>query len=420
MTGKQARRLMFILECIHPVLVLPLVFPGIYMCLMIREDPLIFPIFAAGLSILICSAVCKAAVRRVRTLTLYLLVSGFGIVLTLFSARLLFLWMTGNNKSLYTGSVGKAFFVVMALECFLVAGDAFRTRMREDGRKKAILNNDIDWAESAYLLEKPDFWFLILFVLVYTAARFTACPVMCTISLITGILYLPMVFLYGYLEGAEDSLSEVKALSQVPERKVRKMGIGIVLVLLMAVLIAGSLSVLFSRLRTYHDIRQWEPKVTMTEQEIQEFYTPMESFHFPAEILMDEENAAPPRPVPKWLKAAGWCLAAVIFLAVIRLLFLAIRRIFTGFREGIEENGDIVESLYEDKEEKDISSSAKDRESRVKNKIRRKYIRTIRRYRKTSPAPYETPEEIEERTAFAPQIDIADLHESYEQARYGP
>ena len=423
MTGKQIRRLMFILECIHPALILPFLFPGFYMFLRIREDFLILPVFIAGLLILICSVICKTAVRHVRTLTLYLLACGAGIFLTVFSSRRLLLWMTGNEAgqtSLYVGSIRKVFVFVLVLECLLVAGDAFRTRMREDSRKKAIMNNDIEWAESSYLLEKPELWFLILFPLVYTGARFTACPVMCSLSLITGILYMLLVFLYAYLEGSEDSLKEVKELHLVPERKVRKTGLGIILVLLLLLFCAGSVSIFFSRFRTYHDIRQWEPKVTMTEQELQEFYTPMEEFHFPAEaFLTEEEKNAPVRPVPEWLKTVGWCVAAAVLLAILRLVFFAIRRMFTGFRDGLEENGDIVESLYEDKDEKDIAFSGKDRGSRIKNRIRRKYIRTIRKYRKTTPAPYETPEEIEEQAHFSPEIDISDLHKSYEQARYG-
>ncbi len=411
---------MFVLECIHPALILPLILPGIYMCLKIREDRLLIWMAAAGFSVVICSVVCKAAVRRVRTLSLYLLASLGGILLSLLTA-----WQVSAGMTAYITPhaqiLRKVLLAVTALECLLTAGDAFHARMREDSRRKAILNNDIEWAETAGLLEKPALWFLLLFVLLYMGARWTACPVMCSLALGAGILYMLLALLYGYLEGTEMCLNDVKELSHVPAGKVRKIGLGMALLILMLLAGMGGISVLLSPFRTYHDIRQWEPKVTLTEQEIEQFYAPMESVHFPMEAFLDEEaDQSPPRPVPVWVKAALWILAAVIAVLILRGLFSAIRRIFIGFREGLEENGDIAESLYEDETEKTVSSSLRNRQNLVKNRIRRNYIRTIRRYRKTTPSAHETPAEIEAQAAFPERIDKETLHRTYEQTRYGP
>ena len=104
-------------------------------------------------------------------------------------------------------------------------------------------------------------------------------------------------------------------------------------------------------------------------------------------------------------------------------LFRAIQRLFAGFRRisGEEENGDEVISL--DPEDEITGSGAA--ELRIKTyftereKIRRRYKRTIRKKATGDIDLYLTPDEIEESVGLAGDPDMKDLHEIYENARYG-
>lgn len=59
------------------------------------------------------------------------------------------------------------------------------------------------------------------------------------------------------------------------------------------------------------------------------------------------------------------------------------------------------------------------RQGREKESVRRKYRRTIRRYRKDAPDAAETPSEIEEKAGLADNEDMRALHAQYERERYG-
>ena len=428
MTKTTVQRMMMVLEWIHPVLLLPLVFPCVYMLLEVREDRLLLPVWVCGLSIALASFIAKTAIQKVRSLGSYLLICTGGIFLSaLFSylsAKLLITGIISGSAGTLTGEEGVFILAPLAAAAtgfmsFLVTVDAFRTRMREEGRRKAVLNNDIDWVETSYLLEKPRPVFTLFHALIYLGALFTAAPVMCDVALFTGTAYLMVSFLYRYLEGTEVYLNKTENLVNVPARKIRKIGLGHVAVLLAGIAAALLLSVPFARYRTYHDVRKWKPNITMTADEIWEMNEPRPEFD--AEQFWAEQNEDVPEPLipPVFWEYLFLALSAVISAAVFVLLIRMLRQVFVAFRSGMEENGDVAESLYEEKTENKLRRREKDRGVSVKNKIRRQYIRLIRKYRKTAPAPYETPEEIESQADFAPAIDRDALHQTYEEARYG-
>lgn len=428
MTKTMVQRMMMVLEWMHPVLLLPLVLPGIYMLLEIREDRLLVPLWVCGLSVSLSSVISKTAVRKVRSLGVYLLICTGGIFLSALisyvSAGLFITGTASDPADTLSGGEGVLVLIpltaaVTGLMSFLVTVDAFCTRMREKGRRQAVLNNDIDWVETSYLLEKPVRRLVLLHAVLYFGALFTAAPAMCDVALFTGSIYLMVSFLYRYLEGTETYLNETKDLVNVPARKIRKTGLGHVVVVLAGIAAALLLSVPFSRYRTYHDLRKWEPSVTMTAEEIWEMNEPQPEFG--TEPFWPEESEAVPEPLipPVVWEYLSLALSTVISVFIFILLVRMIRRVFVAFRSGIEENGDVAESLYEDKTEKRLRGRQKDREMSVRNKIRRQYIRLIRKYRKTLPASFESPAEIEDQTDFPASIDRDALHQTYEEARYG-
>ncbi len=426
MSKTMSRRMMMILEWVHPALLLPLVLPAVYMLLEIREDRLLLPLWVCGLSVLLASVTAKTAIHRVRSLGTYLLICTGGILLSALVSCLLAELLIGGADPAAAAEGADAVSalvpvaaVITACMSFLVTFDAFRTRMREEGRRQAVLNNDIDWVESSYLLEKPSPFFALFHAAVYLGARFTAAPVMCDIALFTGAAYLMVSFLYRYLEHTESYLQETENLANVPARKIRTVGFWRILFLLSGTAALFLFSLSFARFRTYHDLRKWKPSVSMTAEELWEMNEPgpeglTEAFWF-------ENTEASPEPLlpPVFWEYLSILLSVLVSAALFLLLIRVIRQVLVSFRNGMEENGDVAESLYEEKEEKKLHRRKKDGGISVKNKIRRQYIRLIRRYRKTTPASFESPEEIESQADFPAAVDRKSLHQSYEEARYG-
>ena len=89
----------------------------------------------------------------------------------------------------------------------------------------------------------------------------------------------------------------------------------------------------------------------------------------------------------------------------------------------MEENGDLVFSLDTDEAAGIRPAAGKKGGGRAlseREKIRRNYRKTIRKYRGRGQLPLgvETPSQIEEETPFPDGFDVASLHETYITARY--
>ena len=79
-----------------------------------------------------------------------------------------------------------------------------------------------------------------------------------------------------------------------------------------------------------------------------------------------------------------------------------------------------MEELQDTSEDiRKIKISADRRRLSERERIRKKYRRTIRRHRKDRPAVYESPVEIEENAGIAGTEEGVALHMQYELARYG-
>ena len=132
MTKTTVQRMMMVLEWIHPVLLLPLVFPGVYMLLEVREDRLLLPLWVCGLSIALASFIAKTAIQKVRSLGSYLLICTGGIFLSaLFShlsAKLLITGIVSDPAGTLTGGEDVSVLVpltaaVTGFMSFLVTAD---------------------------------------------------------------------------------------------------------------------------------------------------------------------------------------------------------------------------------------------------------------------------------------------------------
>ena len=164
------------------------------------------------------------------------------------------------------------------------------------------------------------------------------------------------------------------------------------------------------------------PEITKEEQEM----NPMgDLFAEHSERMPGNDLMALTEDTEPWI---GWnvifyVLGSAAITAAAFGLFRAIQRLFAGFRRisGEEENGDEVISL--DPEDEITGSGAA--ELRIKTyftereKIRRRYKRTIRKKATGDIDQYLTPDEIEERVGLSGDPDMKKLHDVYENARYG-
>ncbi len=410
---KLCMRLRAALEILHPLLLLPLFLPAVFMLLPDRTEENLLPLYAAGWLLLPLSCSSRLSIRRIRSLGGYLLLN-----LLVLSISLLAGW-TAFGRS-FSGGMLTGCLVVLICGGILLFSVGILTRMREYSRREAIKNNDITWDERIVFMEKPSFLFLIWFVLVYLLGIFTECPPLCDSALLSAVLYLLILVCHRYLDRTDRYLEEVGSLANVPRQKIHRVGMGVLLLFLLLVAAACIPAAASRGLRRYHDLRGWEPPVTRADYENAGSVMPS------APLLPEAWSEAFPEgePVPDPSPILEAIVGAAGILLLILLAFLLIRGImarFLMFREGFEENGDVVRSLEPEDVTLRLSRrfSGKAPEEPENLRIRREYKRVIRKYRRDTPLPFETPSEIEAAAAFPDGYDSGGLHERYEKARYG-
>ncbi|MBQ8307007.1 MAG: hypothetical protein IJX90_12425 [Blautia sp.] len=410
MTGKLIRR---VLEWVHPVLLIPLLCPSFYLFFRERREELLLPLYLAGGVLVIFSAVSREAARRVYSLWTYLLLCGASAAETLGAA-----WVIG--KTLFYPELRTAYLLEIIGGCLWMMISSAQLRMREKGRQKARRINDISWQENAVVLEKPHPAGLACFAVSYVMALLNASPVFCDTALGGFVVYLAIVLIYLELQVSRDYLDETKDLTHVPAGKIRTQRLLRFVGLFFAVLAAAVPAVLSRAFRTYRDLRYWDLGHVIRPEDIE---MPDMTNEFLMHLSDWKGQHGEYHPAPAFFKYIGMLLVAVVVLLCLYLLYRVIARYFASFQGLPEENGDVAVSFEADEV---IRLSAPRRRLfsgplTEREKIRRNYRRTIRKYRKQAPLPKgtETPAEIEAGTTFPDGFDVRELHEAYEQARYG-
>ena len=407
------KRLAFLLECLHPVMIFSLIVPVIYTFILERDAEQLLRFFLCSLIVFLPSLVIRTAAGKSPSAFLYLL-----ICLPAGAGTLFLSWQIGRFVLSRVFSV--VYLLFTGVFCLIQMTESFLVRIRDYERRKAMEDHDISWTDRTYFLEKPVPAAVIWFILGYFSGVVTACPVLCDIALITGLLYLLLALIYMHMEMTDKYLKDTSALANVPGKRIRRLETGMLTVFLILLVCSGIPAFMTMGSRKYADIRNMKGKYVLSEEELKEMplIMPDNSFHtFQEEFFGEEQEVREP---PAWLEPLIQIIAAAFFIAGLAGLVLALREYFREFRDGLQENGDIAESLSGDEgtglvpvRRRFLTPLSE------KEKIRRKYRRTIRRYRKGLPESAETPEEIEERAAFPEGFDRERLHQDYEKARYG-
>lgn len=400
-----------ILESIHIAVWLPIIFPSLYVIYEGHSNELMFPLYFAGWCILPCCAVTRIAARRLRSLWSYL------VCCLLFSALPLWLGYV-LCKSLFRVSLLAAFLFGILLQCLWITIDSGRIRMREKDRQRAQRENDSSWRETFVVTEHPQPGVLLVFTASYLAGLFGHSPQLCDLALFFGIVFLILLILHRQMMATDHYLQAVSSVSNVPGRKIRRLRTGIVLFMLLSVLGCSLPSLLTRGLRTYpvftsREIRQpessgekgmYEPVALLPGDELRKW----------AEMNSRQLK------LPEWTKYLGPFFLSLAGILAVYAIVRIIIAFFLEFRGTPEENGDKAEALDPDdtRKLKESSRLFPLRPLSERERIRRNYRRTIRRFRSCLPSASESPEEIERAASFPEGFDRHALHESYEQARY--
>ncbi len=356
------------------------------------------------------------AVRRTKTLWGYLIWCA-----VIMAAVGVAAWFVGPAL----GKDGRlwAYVVILLLETFLIMLNRFSVRLRRQEEYEAMLAKEGENATyneflqgEHRMLDRPHKQFLVIFLITYAAGWLLYNRALCDVALFSGGCYLILFCFYVYLEKTEEYLSVNQRVAGVPRKRIYGIGRTMFLVFTAMLLIAMLPGILTVNRRSYQDLRSWT-----------------DNWERGTEVDFDEETAAGDSEIdfevgygyrtnepPKWLNGLFYVVGTGCFALIMYFIVQTVRQVLVDFRADRDENGDIIENLEAEQEE-EITRIAgrRTRQDREKESVRRKYRRTIRRYRKDAPDAAETPYEIEEKAGLADNEDMKALHAQYERERYG-
>ena len=411
---KTVERLREILELAHLCILLPTVFPAVYLILLERDDSFIFRLLISGLVIVLPVVVVRVSIRRIR---------GFLPCLILFAsagAGVYGLAKLISSAPAWPEDIATGYMVTIMIETVVVVLSGISIRLRDNARKRARAQLDFTWKEQRCFLEKPGYFILVWFVFLYLLSLTCKCPTGCNIAIAGLISYACITCLHSHVEQTERYIGRLDYISRFPKRRVRIIGVGVVLTFM---LLAGTAAVVVSvstaGVRSYLDLRQ----IRFQRPPVEEYHEIGELGERPPlrEDLFYGSTNNPYRPAPAWVNAMLAAIGCLIGVGVVLLVIRWYWHFCNEFRDTGEENGDISERIT-DEPGLPVMLRRIRRPAAVteRDRIRANYRWEIRKRRKDIPKPHETPSEIESETdLFGTEAGNA-LHVRYESARYDP
>ena len=373
----------------------------------------LLPAFFLQLFLILPAGFLYLAEKKLRSLGLYLLC----VIACVSASWLCSGWLLGRVLGIPYAGAGAVLSVIFMV---LFALDALQMRFNDNERIRAKKLQDMSWTGDDYLLPRPWMQILVIFLLLYLVSLFSHSKGLGDVALAGAVLYFFLVFPYRFLKNRSDYLEKMIHISSVPSVRIRRLtGIFLAAVLIFCALFAGLAAAsasgrIFLTLPRFRGIPNPDP-VSGFQQEAQ-----MEQF-MNLQNLIGTEGREPPVWLQLFFRVLENVLtvAGLVFISVllVRMLQKAVRL----FRIRDTENGDEIESLLQEERvsiriRTGFGGSAGERE---KNRNRRRYRRTILRYRKEAPGIQETPSEMEKLAGLPDTEEMRNLHQEYELARYG-
>lgn len=396
---------------IHTTLIFAIITPVIY-AFFIGDQAAVTPwLYLKCLIIFFPVVITDFAADRCRHLMSYLTFSALTFTATGAAAYSL-------SASLHDGALRLGYLLPVLGESAFIIINRLAARLRKKTDREAASIADPTFYPFYDILKEPSFLSLLYFGAAYIFAANFNSPSVCNIALFSSIVYVPVTFLYRYVEETEQYLSMNKRTCNLPSKRIYAIGGGILALYLLILMILTLPSLFTISHRQYRDLRELTVDLEIDYTEImQEHNLEPAGEDFTAAMLAEYGEPTPP---PWWVNFIFYSIAVLIFIVLAIALMRKIYAVFQDFLISIDENGDIVEKLQDTAEDmQKIKIPTGRRRLSEKEQIRKKYRKMIRRHRKDRPAIYESPAEIEDKAGIAKTVETLALHTQYEQARYG-
>lgn len=397
---------------IHATLLFAIVIPVIYALGMHQEKSIENNLYYKNLLILFPIIVTSFAINKCKKLWNYIVICTITFVIVGLSAWLLGPVITNNN--LLWGYV-----IIIMAETLMIMCFRFGDRMHRIKLKETMENNPY-WEPEHDLLNKPNIFGIVVFVLIYLLCKNFNNPHMCNVALVSAIIYLFTLVIYKYIDKTEEYLSQNNIVSNVPIKRIYGISSSFLAIFILLLAISVIPSFFTINKRQYRDYRTW---ILERDVDYSELDNDIEQSNKASKDPMQEfiEKQGPPKETVIWLKVFMYLLGLGIMVVILLAIIKKIRENFHIFRDTYDENGDIVEELEEPDvvESKLISDKKEVRNDSERERIRRQYRKVIKKHRKKPPLCYETPYEIELGAGIAQTDEGKELHARYEKARYG-
>lgn len=397
---------------IHATLILAIILPVVYAIGRESDQRQIVHMFLFGMLFLIPVVITWYADTKVHSLMQYLIwCVGAGMIGLL--------CMAGVQKMMgIQGSQEKANLGIQAFLMVLLGLDRMLGWWNEKQKEKAFRRDGSNarWTPLYHYLMKPGFLGLLYFLAVYVIGKSFCSTSLCNEALFASILYFFAALFYRYMDQTEKYLMIHKGVCNLPYRRIVYIGAGMTVLMALVALICMIPSIVTIRDREYSDYNQWvaERKVEMNQDEV---LAPADG----GGASHTEIEQKPPKDMPLWNRALFGAIAVAVFVCLALFVWKHIRISFSVMQRKFDENGDVIEDLKKKEQENTDHKRKKKsrREMTPKELIRYDYKKTVRKYRKDVPGSYETPGEIESIAGIDTLSNGKEIHETYEQARYG-
>ena len=419
-----------LIRIVYPVMVLAPILPAVYMMSDGRVDEMLLPLYLAFYVLLIPSASAKIAARRVRSLGAYLGICAAALAGTFFLAsavcRLLPWELVLKKEALlsaagvsFAGFRSSAYMFFVAVESIVIVLSMILVRLNESDRIQAKRDQDLNWRPHKYLFDRPSRPILVWFALLYVHALVFSCPVNCSISAAGFLIYGAMLYFFRHAEETTDYMKRLSYLVRMPSERIRAIGTTAAAAVILTAIVPAAIALFLTTwARPYRDLRDYETRVgPVVEQYMNEV------MQMPSGGFLPEEFEEPEEPAEPW--KYEWVfniIASGIF--ILFLLFVAwriarnVKDVFTRFRDREDDDGDLAESIP-DVYESLVFRGRRKTPDTERERIRREYRKAVRKAGLFRPGPSETPEEIEKNAGIFDNPAMRELHDRYEEVRYG-
>lgn len=396
---------------IHACLIFVFFVPLVYTFLINRSQQVQQEIFLKGFWVLCPLILTALAVRKCKSFLSYVFWNLVIVGITMGGAFLLTLRMDNRNLSF-------GFMFAIIIQTVIILWDRFMGRLNKMEKEETKQQENPNWQPRYNLLEKPSFYVLGYFLVLYIIGLSTASRILCNQVLFATILYTVITLIYQFIEKTQQYFLVNERVCNLPGKRIYGIK-GIILFGFFGVLLFFVvLSVATTPLRQYQDIRKWTVSHPVKEVDIK----PNQTIEQPMKIDPIQEmkqQMGPVKKAPKWLEYLLNGVGVFAFLLVFVSILKAMKQSAKDFRKSYDDNGDLIETLEGESFVKKTSFKQKNKQKLSKReRIRKEYKEYIRAYKKELPKQSDAPYEIEANAGIEKEIKTQEIHKLYEQARY--